>query len=135
MKLINYHRPFPASFRFFDDFRQAERRHTPPVNIRETEDHFYLEMLAPGRRKELFSVDFFDGILEVSYTSEKTGAEDQVDYLRHEFDLPDFSRRFQLNNEVIDDEAIQATYTDGVLRLAMPKREQAVKTVRQIAVA
>ncbi|THH42044.1 Hsp20/alpha crystallin family protein [Neolewinella litorea] len=135
MKLINYNRPFPASYRFFDDNQQAERRSHPPVNISESEDRFYLEMLAPGRRKDLFTVDLYDGILEISYTSEKTGDEATPSYLREEFSLQDFSRRFKLNDTVINDESIVAEYTDGVLRLTLPKREEAVKTTRQIAVA
>lgn len=136
MKLKNYSRPFPASFRFFDDpVTRATQRTRPAVNVTETDEHFQLEMLAPGRVKELFNVDFYDGILEVSYTTEKNGEETRPDYLRHEFALRDFSRRFKLDSEVIDDEAIEATYEDGILRLALPKREQAVKTARQIAVA
>ena len=129
-------RSFPASFRFFDDhLMRSAQQSRPAVNIVETEESFLLEMVAPGRDKELFKVDFFDGVLEVSYTTEKTGEETKPNYLRNEFQLNDFTRRFQLNNEVIDDEAIEATYKDGILRLSLPKREEAVKTVRQIAVA
>ena len=137
MKIVNYNRPFPAAFRFFDDAltQAAQERNRPAVNVTETDDHFYLELVAPGRRKDLFKVDFFEGVLEVSYTTEKDGEATKPNFLRNEFTLQDFSRRFKLNNEVIDDEAIEATYVDGILRLALPKREQAVKTVRQIAVA
>ena len=136
MKLVNYNRPFPTSFRFFDDaLTQAGQRGLPPVNIQETDDHFFLEMVAPGRNKELFKVDLLDGILEVSYTTEKTGEEKRPEYLRHEFSLSDFSRRFKLNSKLIDDETIEATYADGILRLTLPKREQVVKSARQIAVA
>ncbi|WP_116124970.1 Hsp20/alpha crystallin family protein [Lewinella sp. IMCC34183] len=136
MQLMNYNRPFPASFRFFDDAAtQAAQRTRPAVNIKETDENFLLELVAPGRVKEHFSVDFFDGVLEISYTTEKTGEETKDAYVRHEFSLQDFSRKFKVNNDVIDDEAINATYADGILRLTLPKREQAVKTVRQIAVA
>ena len=135
MKLIKYNR-FPASFRFFDDaVTQAVHPHRPAVNIVERENQFELEMLAPGRNKEHFHVDFFEGVLEVSYTTEKTGDEQRPEYLRNEFSLQDFSRKFRLNSDVINDEAIEATYTDGILRLTLPKREEATKPVRQISVA
>ncbi|PPK85845.1 HSP20 family protein [Neolewinella xylanilytica] len=135
MKLTRYNR-FPASFRFFDDaLTQAVHPSRPAVNILEKEDRFELEMVAPGRQKDLFKVDFFDGLLEVSYTTEKNGTEDQPTYLRHEFSLQDFTRKFKLNSEVIDDQAIEATYVDGILRLSLPKRENVQKPVRQITVA
>ncbi len=86
-------------------------------------------MVAPGRQKELFQVE------SVSYTTEKTGEEKQPEHLRHEYPLQDFSRRFKLDIEVINDESIKVTYTDGILRLSLPNREQAVKSPRQIAVA
>ena len=135
MKMINYNRPFPASFRFFDDGVTRGQSVHPAVNISETDDHFAVEVLAPGRVKEQFKVDFHEGILEVSYTTEKTGEETTPNYRRQEFALRDFSRRFRLDIERIDDEAIAATYTDGVLRLTLPKRPQAEPIVRQIAVA
>ncbi|WP_116107879.1 Hsp20/alpha crystallin family protein [Lewinella sp. IMCC34191] len=134
MKMIKYNR-FPSSFRFFDDaLTQATQTRRPAVNIIERDKQFELEMLAPGRQKELFNVDFFEGVLEVSYTTEKNGDETRPEYLRNEFELRDFTRKFRLNNEVINDEAIEATYTDGILRLVLPKREEATKPVRQIAV-
>ena len=135
MKMIT-NRSFPASFRFFDDhLMRSAQQSRPAVNIVETEESFLLEMVAPGRDKELFKVDLLDGILEVSYTTEKTGEEKRPEYLRHEFSLSDFSRRFKLNSKLIDDETIEATYADGILRLTPPKREQVVKSARQIAVA
>ena len=135
MKLTKYNR-FPASFRFFDDaMTRASFPHRPAVNIVEQETSFEVALLAPGRNKDLFQVDFHEGILEVSYTTEKTGEEVTPNYLRNEFSLQDFTRRFQLNRDVIDDEAIEATYTDGILRLTLPKRAEVLKPARQIAVA
>lgn len=136
MKMINYNRPFPASFRFFDDYRaQANVSHRPAVNIVETDDRYEIELLAPGRSKDLFEVDLHEGVLEISYTTEKTGDEAKPNFLRNEFTLRDFNRRFKLDAEVINDEDIAATYENGILRLTLPKREQVVKTARQIAVA
>ncbi len=136
MKMIKYNRPFPTNF-FFDDMSQRNRstHRGPAVNITETDEAFTLDLPAPGRDKELFKVDFFDGVLEVSYTTEKTGEEVTPNYRRHEFTLADFTRKFRLDEKVIDEEDINAAYENGVLTLTLPKRAEAVKTVRQIAVA
>lgn len=139
MKLINYNRPFPANFsRFFDDNRtQASFAHRPSVNILEKDDAFELELLAPGRIRENFNIAFNDGTLEIAYTTEAGhNTESKEQYRRREFQLTDFTRRFQLDDTVINDEAINATYENGILRVALPKREEALpKEPRQIAVA
>lgn len=142
MKLINHNRPLPANFfRFFDDHAtKAADAYRPAVNIAETDAAFTLELLAPGRVKDNFNIAFNEGTLEVTYTTPTPAENDAAPvapaYRRREFQLADFTRRFQLDDKVIDTEAIDATYTDGILRLALPKREEALpKPARQIAVA
>ncbi|MBC6993343.1 Hsp20/alpha crystallin family protein [Neolewinella lacunae] len=138
MKLVNYNRPFPSDlFRFFDDtVTKANYGYRPAVNIAETDEAFFLEVLAPGRKKENFHIACNEGTLEVSYTAEKNGEEQTPNFRLREFNLTDFHRRFQLDDKVINDEGIDATYVDGILRLTLPKREEALpKAPRQISVA
>lgn len=144
MKMIKYNnRPMPANFfRFFDDHvtQREQRAYRPAVNIVETDEAYELEMLAPGRVKENFNVAFNEGTLEITYTTpagEVAEGEETTapDYRRREFRLADFTRRFQLDETVIDVEAIAASYEQGILRLALPKLEEALpKPARQIAV-
>jgi HSP20 family protein len=147
MKLTTYNRPLPSNFfRFFDDHatkaKQLDASHRPAVNIVETEDAYELELLAPGRAKENFNLAFNEGTLEVTYTTPTAEPTVEMEtsvksnFRRREFSLVDFTRRFQLDDKVIDIDAIDATYVDGVLRLALPKREEALpKAPRQIEVA
>jgi len=145
MKLTTYNRPMPSNFlRFFDDHatkaNQFGQGYRPAVNIIETEESFELELLAPARKKENFNVAFNEGTLEITYTTPTTAPDAETaaepNFRRREFNLIDFTRRFQLDDKVIDIEAIDATYVDGVLRLALPKREEALpKAPRQIEVA
>jgi len=139
MKLVNYNRPFPTDvFRFFDDNRAKDSyRQRPAVNITEQEESFELEMLAPGRVKDNFNIAFNEGVLEITYTAEAgASTETSGDVRRKEFVLKDFTRRFKLDDSVINDEEINATYEAGILRLTLPKRESALpKAPRQIAVA
>ncbi len=139
MKLINYNRPFPADvFRYFDDHRtKAADAYRPAVNIVERADSFELDLLAPGRVRDHFNVAFNDGVLEISYTTEKDHAAETIEnFRRREFKLRDFTRTFKLDDTVINDEAIEATYDNGILHLTLPKREEALpREPRQIAVA
>jgi len=146
MNLLNSNLPVPNNlFRFFDDHATRDRQyatgHRPAVNITETEDAFELSLLAPGRGKDNFNVAFNDGTLEVTYTTPTTTVVDgeeapaKPNFRLREFKIADFTRRFKLDDKIIEVEAIEAEYTDGVLRLALPKREEALpKAPRQIAV-
>jgi HSP20 family protein len=145
MKMIKHNRPMPANFlRYFDDHATQARdaAYRPAVNIAETDEAFELALLAPGRAKDNFNIAFNEGTLEITYTTPTTeikeGDSTPADrhFRRQEFKLIDFSRRFQLDAQVINVDAIDASYTDGILRLALPKREEALpKVPRKIAVA
>lgn len=91
-----------------------------PVNVSECEDRFILEMSVPGA----CASDFFvrvDGKGLLIGKESVTEAEDQHARLcRHEFDTKPF-RRYIPMPEGVDPERISAAYTNGILRLQMPK--------------
>ncbi len=98
----------------------------PAVNIRETNENFEVEMAAPGMNKEDFRINLDNNILTIN--SEKQNQNEQKDgekYSRREFSYESFQRTFHLPKEVVDSENIQAKYDNGVLRLLIPKREEA----------
>ncbi len=98
----------------------------PAVNIRETADNYEVEMAAPGMTKNDFRVELDGNMLTI--TSEKNdqredGEEDR--YIRREFSYQSFQRTFQLHKDVVDVDKIEAKYENGVLRLLIPKKEEA----------
>lgn len=98
----------------------------PAVNIRETADGFEVEMAAPGMSKKDFRIELDNNVLTIS--SEKRTENEQKDgerYTKREFSYQSFQRSFSLPKEVVDDEKIQARYEEGVLRLSIPKKEEA----------
>ena len=109
----------------------------PAVNIRETEDSYEVEMAAPGMKKEDFKIELDNNILTIS--SEKTDEyedNEKEKYSRREFSYQSFQRSFTLPKEVVDDEKIGAQYQNGVLRLTIPKKEEAKqKPPRKIQIA
>lgn len=137
MSLIKYNHNLPANFfRFFDDHATQARQmgaHRPAVNITEADDKFTLDVVAPGRHKDHFKVELNDEVLTIAYEAEK---QDRPELLRREFTLGNFERTFKLNAKVIDGEAIEAVYEDGILSLTLPKLEEAVaKGPQRIAIA
>lgn len=106
----------------------------PAVNIVEGESGFRLEVAAPGLKKEDFKINLENNVLSISAQKEQKNEETTEKYTRKEFSFNSFRRSFTLPN-TIDGEKIAATYTDGVLHVELPKKEEAKKTPRLIEIA
>jgi HSP20 family protein len=106
----------------------------PAVNIIENERAFELEVAAPGYKKSDFKIDIEEQTLKIS--SERTSKEEENTdrFTRREFAYTSFQRSFHLP-ETVDQEAITAQYTDGILKVTLTKKEEAIdKGPRQIEV-
>lgn len=98
----------------------------PAVNIRETNENFEVEMAAPGMNKEDFNILLEGNTLTI--TSEKSDEQEEKEgekFSRREFRYQSFQRRFTLPKDVVDVEQINAKYENGVLKLSIPKKEEA----------
>ncbi|MBK8968321.1 MAG: Hsp20/alpha crystallin family protein [Saprospiraceae bacterium] len=128
----------PAFPRLFDDFftkdlfdwndRHFSTTNTtiPAVNIIESKDAFMVEMAAPGMSKKDFNIELENEMLKI--TSEKefsNGLKEGDRYTRREFSYQSFQRSFHLPKSIVDLEKVNAKYEDGVLRVMIPKREEA----------
>jgi HSP20 family protein len=83
-------------------------------------------MAAPGMEKNDFKVELDGNLLTI--TSEKQNENEVKEgerYSRREFSYQSFQRSFQLPKEVVDADKIEAKYENGVLRLLIPKKEEA----------
>lgn len=116
--------------RFFDgnlwDTGNARNTGTVPVNVRETEQQYELDVIAPGCRKEDFSIQVQAGELQISFQQQDEMREKQekAGWVRNEYILRSFSRSFSLDH-TIDTGKISAHYLDGILRVILPKNELA----------
>ena len=98
-------------------FRERE---FPMVNIRNLDKEFKVELAAPGFKKEDLKVAITDGVLTVSSEQKTEKESDQDGWNRREFSYNSFSRSFQLP-ENADADNVKASFTDGVLKLSIPK--------------
>jgi HSP20 family protein len=107
------------------------------VNIKETKDGFEVEMAAPGMKKNDFKIELENNMLTISSETTNQNIENEGDrYSRREYSYQSFQRSFTLPREVVDSEKINAKYEDGVLKLMIPKKEEAKqKPPRQILIA
>ncbi len=118
---------------FFDDFFGRDvfnidknfwgTNSVPAVNIKEETDAFYVEVAAPGIDKKDFKVELDDDLLTISYEKQQSN-EEKGDYTKREFSYHSFRRSFNLP-KTVENAKIEAKYTDGILHLVIPKREEA----------
>jgi HSP20 family protein len=122
--------------RFFDDDGWGlTGRSSVPVNLRETDKTYELEVIAPGLNKEDFKVSAEKDILTISFEHREEDQEGQGSerWYRKEYKYQSFSRSFRMD-ETMDVNKISAIYKDGVLHLSIPKKEGAQKVSKSIEV-
>ncbi len=105
----------------------------PAVNISETENNYHVELAAPGLKKEDFKLNLERNNLTISVEQSANQEDNQKNYSKREYSYRSFVRSFTLPDSA-DDSQIEATYTDGVLRIDIAKREEAKTVRRQIEI-
>jgi len=145
-------RPFETSFNSLVDdlfnempvlFRNGNNQAQPwkgfaPVNIREAEKNYIIDVAAPGFDKADFKVNLDQDILTISAEKKDEVKNDSDSYrnekeIRKEFSYRSFKRSFTLD-EKIDVAGIEAKYVNGVLTLNLPKKEEVKQASKEISI-
>jgi HSP20 family protein len=149
------HRPFDVSFNnlldgFFATQNVSNRNNGHqnwkgvPVNIRELDNSYGIEVIAPGFDKADFKVNVEQDVLTISAekkqevkaeaTEGTTPAPAQKEKeIRTEYNFRSFKRSFTLD-EKIDAGAIEAKYVNGVLTLNLPKKVEVKSPAKEISI-
>ena len=96
---------------------------TPAVDIFETETAITVLADMPGVRADGLGIDLQKNVLSIEGRVTPAGGQNEQ-FLRREYETGSFRREFRLTN-LIDQDKIDATIGDGVLRLTLPKAEAA----------
>ena len=105
----------------------------PAVNIAETDNEFHIELAVPGLKKEDFKINLDKNVLSISAEKKAENTDEGKKYSKREYSYSSFVRSFTLP-ESTDHAKIEADYTDGILKLNVPKKEEAKIQAREIAV-
>ena len=104
------------------------------TDVRETEDSYELDIDLPGFKKEDIHVDVADDRLTV--TAERHSNFEDKDkknkYVRCERSYGTYARSFDISG--IDAKAIKAAYSDGVLRVTLPKQKEVPASSRRLEI-
>lgn len=147
MTLVNFkHRPVGRNFNnLLDDlflefpsiksneWVAGSNAQAAPVNVRETDNSYELEVIAAGFEKGDFSIQLENDLLTIT-AERKSEKEDKTGkYLRQEYKFRSFKRSFTVK-ENIDAEGIAAQYVNGVLLLNLPKKTEVRASAKNITV-
>ncbi|MBV7275510.1 Hsp20/alpha crystallin family protein [Clostridium sp. PL3] len=100
------------------------------VDLKETENEYMVEADLPGINKEAIDIQYENNYLTVSAKREETIENKDNNYVRRERSYGQFSRRFYIDN--VNEEKIDASFKDGVLKITLPKLEKVIMNKRKI---
>ncbi len=96
----------------------------PSVNIIEDEHNYVLEVAAPGLKKEHFELKVDKNILTIKGEKKVEETASTEKFLRREFGHQSFERSFTLAEDKVEAQDIHATYSEGVLKVTLPKKAE-----------
>lgn len=128
-KAITPQRPLPTMIdEFFKPWNQwldvPGIKSLPAVNITESGNNYMVSLAAPGLKKEDFRIDLNGNVLSISSEKEEDKETKEERFTRREYSYQSFSRSFTLPEDVADD-AINALYENGELKITIPRKQPA----------
>ncbi len=98
----------------------------PAVNIIEETDKYVLELAIPGMKKEDIDVKIENKQLIISSSKEHKEEEIKENFIKMEYNYDSFKRVFTLPDSINSNDII-AEYNEGILKLSLMKKEEAIK--------
>jgi HSP20 family protein len=95
----------------------------PAVDVSEDDEKIEIHAEVPGMTRDDIDVSVENGVLTVSGEKKEEERKEETNYHRVERSYGHFERRMRLP-EGVDEENIDASYTDGVLSVTVPKTEK-----------
>lgn len=121
---------------FFANAACAAPGMTQPMRVDVTDDgdHYTLQADVPGVSKDDLKVEITDGVLTISaeYDQKNEQKDENDKFIYRERRCGSMRRSF--NVEGIREEDITAAFNDGVLKLTLPKQQEAVPQTHAIQI-
>lgn len=124
-------RMFDAPWAGLSELSAAETSWTPPVDIKEDHDHYYLKADVPGVDPKDIEITLERGVLTIAGVRQSESKEERDGYRRVERFRGRFVRAFSLP-DTADGDKVDAQVKEGVLEVTINKKESSKP--RRIAV-
>ncbi len=108
---------------FRDDFFDKKMPTLMKTDIKELKDKYQLEVDLPGYKKENINIELEEGYLRISAKVEEKKDDEESNYLHKERYYGECTRSFYVGEDIKEEE-ISAEFTDGILKIDIPKKEE-----------
>ncbi|MDX1565063.1 MAG: Hsp20/alpha crystallin family protein [Phycisphaeraceae bacterium] len=127
--------PFDALYKFMGKMPDYSSEETDllgryPVDVHEDDNHLYIDAEMPGFNKDQVDVSLEEGTLTIRGQRDVQSENKGHKHL-HERRFSKIERSFTLPSSV-DESAVEAKLTDGVLKIKLNKREEVKKRKIQV---
>lgn len=124
-------------FRMFDEMDRRLMNNVPAVSafrtdVLDTGDAYKLECELPGFSKEDIKLDVENDCLTISAERKAENKSEKDNYVKRERFYGSFTRCFDLSGINVD--GIEASYTDGVLNVTLPKKAAEIPASRRLEI-
>ena len=131
--------PFDAFFNAASAPMQAMQKMSPTLmrtDIKETDGGYELTIDLPGFKKDDVQAELKDGYLTINAQTqgESEDKDEEGTYVRKERFSGKCSRTFYVGDDVEEDD-IKAKFEDGVLKIAVPKKQEQPKLEEKKTIA
>ena len=128
-------RPFPALPRMPDFSTIADKGDLMPnVDVTEEDDKIMVTAELPGMKEEDVDLTLKDGVLTLKGEKKSETDEEKDNVHMKERRYGSFMRSFRLPKS-IDEEAAEALFEDGVLKVTLPKRPEEAPEEKKIKIS
>ena len=106
----------------------------PPTNLIQDKETYRLELFVPGYKKDELHVTIEHGVVVVSGMKQDRLRDEDVQFIKEEFEVSGFERHFTLAPGH-QDHHVEAFYEDGILRIIFyVKQDPVISQVKRIPV-
>jgi HSP20 family protein len=106
---------------------------TPHIDVRETDKEIVVEAELPGIDDKDISLALQNGVLTVRGEKKFEHDEEKENYRMMERRYGSFQRSLRLP-DTIDEDKVEASFNNGVLKVSLPKRPEAIGEQRTIPI-
>ena len=104
-----------------------------PHNVRETDKEIVVEAELPGINEKDISLALQDGVLTIRGEKKHEHDEEKENYRMMERRYGSFQRSLRLP-DTVDEDKVEASFDNGVLKVSVPRRPEAIGKQRTIPI-
>ena len=123
----------PAFSGMFGTSRDRGFTLAPHMDVRESDKELVLEAELPGINEKDISLDLQNGVLTIRGEKKHEHDEERENYRVMERRYGSFHRSLRLP-DTVDEDKVEASFDNGVLKVRIPKRPEAVGKQRKIPI-